>query len=277
VRAEQLTDAVAYHGEGPVWDDATQRVLWVDMHAGDVLSTSPGGDTARTHYADLVACVVPRASGGYVVATARGFTLVDAAGARDSLPDVWDDATVRMNDGGCDPQGRFFCGSMATDAAAGRGALYRLDPDRSVTRVFDGVTISNGLGWSPDGSVAYYVDTPTQRIDACSPDLTTRRPLVAIPSDVGAPDGLTVDAEGGVWVALWGGHAVHRYAPDGTLSAVVELPVAQVSSCAFGGPDLATLFITTSAENLPDPEPGAGALFAVSPGVPGLPTLPFAG
>jgi sugar lactone lactonase YvrE len=275
VRAEQLTDAVACHGEGPVWDG--ENVVWVDMHAGDVLATSLSGSTTRTHYADLVACVVPRRDGGYVVATARGFTLVDSSGALDVLPEVWDDATVRMNDGGCDPQGRFFCGSMATDAAAGRGALYRFDPDRSVTRVFDGVTISNGIGWSRDGGIAYYVDTPTQRVDRCAPDLSSRAPFVAVPSDVGAPDGLTVDAEGGVWVALWGGHAVHRYAPDGTLDFVVELPVAQVSSCAFGGPDLDTLFVTTSAENLADPEPAAGALFAVSPGVRGLPTATFAG
>ena len=101
--------------------------------------------------------------------------------------------------------------------------------------------------------------------------------FVSIPLTTGAPDGLTVDAEGGAWVALWGGHAVHRYAPDGALDAVVEVPVAQVSSCAFGGPDLATLFITTSAENLADPEPAAGALFTVEPGVRGLPTLAFAG
>jgi sugar lactone lactonase YvrE len=277
VRAEQLTDAVAYHGEGPVWDAPTRRLLWVDMHAGDVLSTAPDGDTQRDHFADLVACVVPRKGGGYALATARGFTLVDPDGSLHSFADVWDDPTVRMNDGGCDPHGRFFCGSMATDAAAGRGAMYRLDPDGSTTQVFAGVTISNGLGWSPDGSQAFYVDTPTQRIDVCAPDLSSRRPFVSISSEVGAPDGLTVDAEGGVWVALWGGHAVHRYAPDGALDAVVQLPVAQVSSCAFGGDDLATLFITTSAENLADPEPAAGALFAVTLAVRGVPTLTFAG
>jgi sugar lactone lactonase YvrE len=277
VRAEQVTDALAYHGEGPVWDERTQRLLWVDMFAGDVLSTAADGDTQRDHFADLVACVVPRAGGGYALATARGFTLIDGNGSAHDVPDVWDDVTVRMNDGGCDAHGRFFCGSMATDAAAGRGAMYRLDPDLSVTQVFDGVTISNGLGWSPDGARAYYVDTPTHRIDVCAADLTSRRPFVEIASDAGAPDGLTVDAEGGVWVALWGGNAVRRYAPDGTLDAVVEMPVAQVSSCAFGGDSRDTLFITTSAENLGDPEPAAGALFAVQPGVRGQPTLTFAG
>ena len=260
-----------------MWDDATQRLLWVDMHAGDVLATSLDGDTTRTHVGEKAACVVPRASGGYAVATARGFTLLSADGSAAVLPDAWDDATVRMNDGGCDSQGRFFCGSMANDAAAGRGAMYRLDADRSVTQVFNNVTISNGLGWSPDGMHAYYVDTPTQRIDVCAPDLSSRRPFVSIAADVGHPDGLTVDAEGGVWVALWDGHAVHRYSPDGQLDAVIELPVAQVTSCAFGGDNLATLFITTSAENLATPEPEAGALFAVNPGVRGLPTHAYAG
>jgi sugar lactone lactonase YvrE len=260
-----------------MWDGGTNRLLWVDMYRGDVLATDSDGHTQRRHYADVVAGVAPRRSGGYVVVTTRGFTLVDEDGAPHALADVWDDPSVRMNDGGCDPQGRLFWGSMATDAAPGRGAMYRLDPDGGVSRVFGDVTISNGLDWSPDGSVAYYVDTPTQRVDACAPDLAASRPFVSIAAAVGHPDGLTVDAEGGVWVALWGGHAVHRYSPEGELDAVVELPVAQVSSCAFGGDALDTLFITTSAENLADPEPAAGALFALRPGVRGLPPRPFAG
>ncbi|HVT77671.1 MAG TPA: SMP-30/gluconolactonase/LRE family protein, partial [Acidimicrobiales bacterium] len=201
-----------------------------------------------------------------------------ASGAVTPLPDVWDDPSVRMNDGGCDPQGRFFCGSMANEQPApGRGAMWRLDPDLSVRRVFGDVTISNGLEWSPDGAVAYYNDTPTQQVAVCAPDLSTRRPFVPIDAADGHPDGLTVDAEGGVWVALWGGHAVRRYSPEGELDVVVELSVAQVSSCAFGGPALDTLFVTTSAEGLPNPEPAAGALFVVQPGVRGIPTRTFAG
>jgi sugar lactone lactonase YvrE len=221
-------------------------------------------------------CVVPRSGGGHVVATERGFGLLSPTDLT-ALGDVWSDETVRMNDGGCDPQGRFFCGSMAYGAAPGRGALYRLDPDHTVHVVHTDITISNGLGWSPDGTRAYYVDSGTQRVDVCSPDLAERRRFVEIPESIGTPDGLTVDAEGGVWVALWGGSAVHRYSPAGELDQVVQLPVAQVSSCAFGGEDLATLFVTTSAEGLNEPEPGAGALFTVTPGVTGLPTLAFAG
>jgi sugar lactone lactonase YvrE len=249
----------------------------VDLLAGDLLSTDSAGETERRHVSDVLACLAPRAAGGHVLATERGFSLLSADGQVEVLPDVWDDPTVRMNDGGCDPAGRFFCGSMAYDAATGRGALYRLDPDRSVHLVHSDITISNGLGWSPDGTRAYYVDSGTQRVDLCSPDLTERRPFVSIPASTGTPDGLTVDADGGVWVALWGGAAVHRYSPDSELDQVVRLPAAQVSSCAFGGDDLTTLFITNSAEGLSDPEPGAGALFTVTPGVRGLPTLPYAG
>lgn len=277
IDAVQLTPALAHHGEGPVWDAALERLLWVDLLRGDLLLTASTGDTERRHVSDVLACVVPRTGGGHVIATERGFSLLSSDGGVEKLSDVWDDATIRMNDGGCDPAGRFFCGSMAYDAAAGRGALYRLDPDRSVHLVHSDITISNGLGWSPDGSRAYYVDSGTQRIDVCSPDLAQRTPFVSIPESTGTPDGLTVDAEGGVWVALWGGSAVHRYSPDGELDQVVRLPAAQVSSCAFGGEDLATLFITTSAEGLADPEPAAGALFAVTPGVTGLPTSTFAG
>jgi sugar lactone lactonase YvrE len=276
-RAAQVTPALAYHGEGPVWDAALRRLLWVDLLRGDLLATDPGGDTDRHHVSDVLACVVPRHGGGYVVATERGFGLLSPEWALSGLPDVWTDTGVRMNDGACDPQGRFFCGSMAYDAAPGRGALYRLDPDHTVHLVHSEVTISNGIGWTADGANAYYVDSGTQRVDACSPDLSQRRPFVNIAKDVGTPDGLAVDREGGVWVALWGGSAVHRYAPSGELDRVVPIPVAQVSSCAFGGDELDTLFVTTSAEGLSDPEPQAGALFAIDAGVRGMPTLMFAG
>lgn len=277
--AEQVTRPDAYHAEGPIWDARSGRLMWVDLLRGDVLSLAPSStDTTRVHVDDRVAgCIVPRAAGGWVVATERGFAFLDEAGRIERLEDVWSDPAIRMNDGACDAEGRFFCGSMAYDASPGRGALYRLDPDRSVHTVHTGITISNGIGWAPDGKVAYYIDSPTHRIDVCSPDLSIRRPFVEIPAELGLPDGLTVDAEGGIWVALWGGSAVHRYTAAGALDAVIELPVRQPSSCTFGGDDLGTLFITTSALDLADPEPEAGAIFAVRPGVRGLPANPFAG
>lgn len=281
MRADQLTDPIAYHGEGPVWDDVASRLIWVDMLAGDVMvTTADGATTERHHVGDVAACVGPRRAGGWIVATERGFALCDATGAVvDRLPDVWDDTSVRMNDGGCDPQGRFFCGSMADDATTGRAALYRLDPDRSVHRVLEDVTISNGIAWSDDGSTVFYIDSPTRRIDAFEFDRSTgsfgaRRTVVQVPDGMGTPDGMTLDADGGFWVALWGGSAVHRYTPDGVLDEVVELPVLQPSSCAFGGDDLTELFITTSSERLDVDEAGAaGSLFVVRPGATGRPEL----
>jgi sugar lactone lactonase YvrE len=189
-----------------------------------------------------------------------------------------------MNEGGCDPDGRFWCGSMAYDQAPGAAALYRLDPDGSVHTALEGVTVSNGLDWSPDGSRAFYNDTATHRISVFDYDhltgLTARRTFAEVVDgdDPGNPDGLTVDADGGVWTALFGSGVVHRYSPDGYLDAVVEVPARQVTACTFGGADLDELFVTTSWEGLgPDDEPLAGSLFRVVPGVSGLPVREFAG
>lgn len=278
---EMVTDAVAYHGEGPVWDGGVLH--FVDMLAGDVLSLAPDGELTRRHLGKVVATVRPRRAGGLVLALERAFAVLDPGAQRPRVvAEAFDDESVRMNDGGCDPQGRFYCGSMAYDASPGRGTLYRLDPDGSVHVVLSGVSISNGLAWSPDGGTVYYIDTPTNRVDAFDFDaeagtFANRRTVVEIPPEAGHPDGMTVDAEGGLWVALWDGSAVHRYTPDGTLDEVVRLPVRRVTACAFGGPDLDQLYITTSRQDLSDPEPEAGALFRTVPGVRGMPTLPFAG
>jgi sugar lactone lactonase YvrE len=281
MRAEQVTGPVAYHGEGPVWSQRWGGLRWVDMLAGDVLSLDEGGSVRRHHVGTIAAAVRPRAGGGAVIAVERGFALEGPDGTVMTLDPVWDDESVRMNEGGCDPDGRFWCGSMAYDKRAGAAALYRLDPDGSAHRVLDGVTISNGLEWSPDGSLAYYDDTATGRVDVFDYDLaaglTGRRPFVEL--DGGErPDGLTVDSEGGVWVALNGSGVVRRYRPDGVLDEVVELPTAQVTACTFGGPGLDQLFITTSREGMaPDEDPVAGSLFRADVGLRGLPVREFAG
>jgi sugar lactone lactonase YvrE len=281
VRAEQVTDPVAHHAEGPVWSERWGGLRWVDMLAGDVLSLARDGTARRRHVGDVAAALRPRRGGGAVIAVERGFTLEDADGTLTPTEPVWCDPGVRMNEGGCDPDGRFWCGSMAYDQRPGAAALYRLEPDGSVRAVLDGVTVSNGLDWSPDGSLAYYDDTATHRVDVFDYDrnagLTGRRPFVHL-SDDGNPDGLTVDAEGGVWVALYGGGAVHRYTPAGVLDGVVEVPAAQVTACAFGGPRLDQLFITTSREGLaPGHDPLAGSLFRADVGVAALPVREFAG
>ncbi len=284
--ARPVTAAVADHGEGPVWHPSFAGVRWVDMHAGDILELVGPDAVTRTHVGTVAAAFRPRRGGGVVLADARGFVLLDADLAVERrLPELWDDPGVRMNEGGADPAGNFWCGSMAYDQSEGAGALYRLTPDLTATKEVDGVTVSNGLGFSPDGTRAYYVDTPTRRVDVFDHEggtLANRRTAVEVVDGPGSPDGLTVDAEGCLWVALFGGSAVHRYSPDGTLLAVVPLPVAQVTACTFGGPDLDRLYVTTSREGLDEADraaqPLAGALFAVDvAGVRGLPALEFAG
>lgn len=281
---EQVTDPLANHGEGVIWDAPAGLVRWVDMLEGDILATAPDGQSvSRLNVGKVAAAIRPRAEGGLVVAVERGFALLDPdSDAPRDLGELWSDVGIRMNDGACDPQGRFYCGSMAYDAAEGRGALYRLDPDGSVAQVLTRVTISNGLAWSRDGTIVYYVDSATQRIDAFDHDpergqLHNRRPVVTIPAAVGTPDGMTLDAEGFLWVAMWGGSAVHRYSPTGRLDGTIKLPARQVTSCAFGGPALDELYVTTSRLGLDSGEdPLAGALFRCRPGVQGLAPYPFA-
>ena len=276
---EQFSQPLAFHGEGPVWDASWAELRFVDILAGDVVALDRGGALReRLHVGTVAAAFRPRRGGGMVVAVERGFALVDCDGTIETLPELWGDRRVRMNDGATDHEGRFYCGSMAYDATPGAGRLYRFDPDRRVEVVLQPVTISNGLAWSPDLQTAYYVDSLTYRIDAFDADLTGRRPFAAVPEQRGMPDGLTVDREGGVWVALWGGSAVHRYAPDGTLDTVLELPVTQVTACTFGGPELDELYITTSRQEVAEGEqPAAGSVFRARAGVTGMPVITFAG
>lgn len=282
MRTEQVTGPVAYHGEGPVWSERWGGLRWVDMLAGDILSLVADGTINRRHVGTIAAALRPRQQGGAVIGVERGFALEEADGKIRHLDELWYDDNVRMNEGGCDPDGRFYCGSMAYDQRPGAGALYRLDPDSSVHVVLENVTISNGLEWSPDGSRAYYNDSPTQRIDVFDYEvesgLSGRRTFAEVPAEVGLPDGLTVDEEGGVWVALYGGGSVRRYTPDGMLDEVIEVPAKQVTACTFGGRDLDQLFITTSREDLkPSEDPLAGSLFRTAVGVAGMPVREFVG
>ena len=282
MKAEQVTAPVAYHGEGPVWSARWGGLRWVDMLAGDVLSLRADGTVDRRHVGTVAAALRPRRGGGAVIGVERGFALEGPDGSVTTLPELWTDTGRRMNEGGCDPDGRFYCGSMAYAKTPGAGALYRLDADRSTHVVLEGVTISNGLEWSPDGSRAYYNDTDTYRVDVFDYDrdagLVNRRPFVRLEQGEGRPDGLTVDAEGGVWVALNHSGTVRRYTADGVPDAVVEVPPRQVTACTFGGDGLDELFITTSRENLPpDEDPLAGSLFRAEVGVRGRPVREFAG
>jgi len=282
-KAEQFLEPCTFHGEGPFWDAANDRLLLVDMLAGAVVDVDAQARTGRRKLGDVAAAIRARRDGGYVLATENGFVLLGPdLTPETTLPPAFTDPAIRMNDGGCDPQGRFYCGTMAYDETAGAGSLYRLDPDRSVAVVLTDVTISNGLQWTAAGDTALYVDTPTGRVDRFDFDggsgtFANRRPFVSI-SGPGHPDGMAIDEEDGIWVALWGGGAVHRYDAKGRLDLVVELPVSQVTACTFGGPDRRSLFITTSRDGVePDDQPEAGSVFRFETDVRGAVPYPFAG
>jgi len=279
LKVQQITGPVAFHGEGPVWSEGWGGLRWVDMLAGDVLSLSPDGQVARRHVGEVAAALRPRMQGGAVIAVERGFALESPDGTVEQLGEVWSDHGVRMNEGGCDPDGRFYAGSMAYDQSPGAAAVYRLDPDHSVHLVFDGVTVSNGIEWSPGGTRAYYNDTATYAVRIFDYDRDAGLTAGRVFADVAPnrPDGLTVDGDGGVWVALSNGGAVRRYTPEGVLDELVELPTKKVTACTFGGPDLDQLYITTSREGIDPADKLAGSLFRADVGRRGLPVREFTG
>jgi sugar lactone lactonase YvrE len=265
--------------EGPRWHAERQELLWVDilgkrLHRA-TLTADGRPDQVRTTTLDRhVGVAAPVAAGGYVLAAGQGFLFVDTDDAVHELaqPEAGN-ADVRMNDGACDPQGRFWAGTMAYDESPGAGVLYRLELDGSCTTMVTGLTISNGIGWSPDGTTMYLSDSGAGTVDAFAFDadsgaISARRTLIRIEEPGMGPDGLTVDAQGDVWVGLYNGWAVNRYRPDGSLRDTVRVPVAQATSCAFGGPEGNLLFITTGRERLDaaalERQPDAGRVFLVT-------------
>ena len=276
---ELALDARAALAEGPAWDPARRVLWWVNIPHGEVHRLDPAtGQDSWFTVGEEVGAVALRQRGGLVLAAASGFAVCDADGSgfRRLARVHTDPPGGRMNDGACDPWGRFWAGTMLA-GVPGAAALHRLDPDGTCHTMLTGVTVSNGIDWSPDGWMMYYVDTPTGGVDAfdIDPDsgrLGARRRLVDIAR--GKPDGLTVDGEGHLWVALWGGWAVQRFTPDGRLDRTVEIPAEQVTSCAFGGDNLDTLFVTTARQGAADGDarqPHAGGIFALRPGAHGQP------
>ncbi|WP_193103674.1 SMP-30/gluconolactonase/LRE family protein [Brachybacterium sp. FME24] len=275
--ADRITDSICHHAEGPHWSDTWGGLRWVDMLEGDILHLDTTGTVHRIATpSPVVACVRPAASGGAVLAIEKGFAFEDADGSITPLPPLWDE-DVRMNEGAIAPDGSFLCGSMAYDQSPGAAAMWRLRPDGATTQMLTGLTISNGLAFSEDGTLAFYVDTPTGRVDQFdwSDDigLSNRRTFADLTDQNGHPDGLTLDAEGHVWVAMNGGGQVLGLDERGAVSAKVSVGARKVTACTFGGEDRATLFITTSRENLPvDEDLQAGSVFAVQPGAQGSAT-----
>jgi len=270
-------------GEGPVWRPADGELLRVDILRGLVHAWCPasGAERVLASFDGQVAAAVPCGDGSLVVAVDHDLVHVDRAGRRAMVASAERAKPEnRFNDCRCDPQGRLWAGTMSKRRDPGAAALYRLDADRVLRCVVPGTTLSNGIGWSPDGATMYFIDSTTQRIDRFDFDgatgaLSGRRPFALVEAADGMPDGLAVDAEGGVWVALFGGGAVRRYGPDGRCDAILELPVPHPTCPAFGGPGLATLYVTTTRHRLSQAEraghPLAGAVFACEPGVRGLP------
>ena len=284
MQVEQITEPLAYHGEGPCWLAASAEVAWVDMLAGRVLATSLEHGTTRVIEvpSPVAAIVRPRAQGGLVVAGETGVWLLDEHDSPTLLCEVEHSPNIRLNEGTCDRHGRLWCGSMHYEFTPGAAKLYRVEADGSVEVALPEVTISNGLDWSPDGATAFYSDSAVgvdvMEFDVVDGVLGERHRFADIDPSLGMPDGLAVDSEGGVWVALWDGSAVFRLSPEGKLDDVIALPCGRVTACSFGGESLDELFITTSRLDVPDgKEPAAGALFRCVPGVRGQAVNAFAG
>jgi len=272
--------AEATLGEGPTWDAATGRLLWLDILGGRLHTYDPATGHRTVRVTDQhVGAAKPRANGGLVLNLRDGVALLDPDDTfrwlhHEPVPGR------RANDAAIAPDGSLWAGTMRYDEAPGGGTLTRYTADGTAETVLDDVAVSNGTGWSPDGRLMYYIDSPTRRVDVFDHEagkVSNRRLFAEIEDGAGFPDGLTVDADGCVWVALWDGGAVRRYTPAGELDRVIILPTPRVTACAFGGADLTDLYITTARVGLETPHPVAGSLLVVPGAGKGLQQPPFAG
>jgi sugar lactone lactonase YvrE len=286
---ELVLDAKARLGEGALWHSGEQRLYWVDIEGKELHLYDPAtGQDRVIPVGERIGTVVPTQDGQALVALQNGIHLLHLESEKLSLvANPLESPDIRFNDGKVDPAGRFWVGSVHLEAKEDAAALYRLDPDGTVQQVLEGITISNGIVWTADKKTMYYIDTPTLKImaynyDDATGDLSNPRVAVEVPEGSGSPDGMSIDAEGKLWVAHWGGHGVNRWNPDnGELMQKVRLPAPHVTSCAFGGENLETLYITTAREGLSEEQlqeyPLSGGLFRVQPGVRGVPAFLFQG
>jgi sugar lactone lactonase YvrE len=283
-RTEVLVAGGDQLGECPVWDDRAGVLYRVDALAGAVLALDLG--TGAEHRVDLglhLGSVVLREDGdGLLVAAEDGFRALDVPTGDSRLlaAVAADDPGVLMNDGACDPAGRFVAGTMTREAESGRGALYRFDPPDAAVPVLTGVGVSNGLAWDAAGTTLFHIDTLLRRVDQLAYDVRTgtvggRRSAFDLSGYPGLPDGMAIDAEGCLWVAFWRGGAVRRFTADGGLLEEIAVPVQRTTSCCLGGPDLCDLYVTTARRSIRDApavvEDLAGAVFRYRVAVPGLP------
>jgi sugar lactone lactonase YvrE len=296
---ELVLDAHADLGEGPAWDDHPGCLYWVDIHAGHLHIFDPSDKSDfQFNVGEPLGCLAPTRSGGVILGLRSGFALLPSPlskfeesgegpgeGLRPLLnpePHLPDN---RFNDGKCDPAGRFLAGSMDDSELEASGSLYSLSPDGSVKTLLTGCRISNGLTWSPDYLTFYYIDTPTRTVMAydynlAAGEIAAPRQAVSVPPKMGWPDGMTSDSEGMLWVAMWGGAQLTRWDPaTGRLLANLSMPAFNVSSCAFGGPDLTDLYVTSARKGMNAKQlakyPLSGGLFRIRTSIQGMPTFEF--
>ena len=288
LKCDLVIDSKSLLGEGALWDHNRKRLLFVDiekhlLHFFDPVTDDLGSiDTGQR-----IGTVVPRQDGRLLVALEKAVAVLDPDTERvEAVLEVETDLPHnRFNDGKCDPAGRFWVGTMAMDASEGTAGLYRVDGDYKIKQILQGITISNGIAWSHDNTRLYYIDTPTRKIDCLdydiqSGDADNRRTIIEIPPAMGYPDGMTIDARGWLWIAMFGGAAVTCWNPDeGRLIASYPIPANNVTSCAFGGDALDELYVTTARIQMTDEEfrkyPQAGGVFRLKPGAVGVPCFEF--
>jgi sugar lactone lactonase YvrE len=307
---ELILDARANLGEGPAWDRQAGCLYWVDIHAGRLHIFNPhDGSDRQLELGETIGCAAPRRSGGLVLALRSGFALLDSplsTGPRflgksagfgegpgvglELRPFLNPEPNLpgnRFNDGKCDPAGRFLAGSMDDAEIEASGSLYSLDPHGTLKTLLTSTRISNGLAWSPDALTFYFIDTPTRTVmaydyDLVSGDIAAPRPVIYVPPALGWPDGMTSDSEGMLWVAMWGGAKLTRWNPaTGGLLAQIPFPALNVSSCAFGGPDLTDLYVTSARKGMDAEQlakyPLSGGLFRIRTNIQGMPTFEYGG
>lgn len=282
-RVELVIDSKSDLGEGAIWNYKTGELVWINITSKILNFYKPAtGNNKEMFTGQMIGTVVPTHSGDVLVALQNGiYRLNPQTGTKKLLADPEaDKANNRFNDGKCDPAGRFWAGTMSLKGEKNAGALYRFDPDSTIHKMIENVSISNGIVWSADKTKMYYIDTPTQKIMCYdynneTGEISNPRVAVNVDDKMGHPDGMTIDEDDNLWVALWGGSAVACWSPEtGKLLQTINVPAKNVTSCAFGGKDLNTLYITTARQNTTADElekwPHAGGVFKCQPGVKGV-------
>ena len=269
-------------GEGPFWDSKRSRLHWVDIIGEKIISQNLDGSNIHALEVDgNPGCVVLSDDGTMVAGVDNQISSLDGGGnLLKVLADTKEGSGLRFNDGKCDPTGRFWVGSMDRKEKNKLGSLYSWNSIEGLVYREQGVTVSNGMGWSPDNSLFYYIDSPTREVSVYDFDLSTgsinnKRRFISFSEEDGFPDGMTIDNEGRLWIAFWGGSKIMCVNPDSkAIEEVVSFPVSKITSCAFGGEKLDKLFITSAKVQVnEEDEPMAGKTFVVSPGVKGLPSF----